>query len=105
NPAFLADNLTIATGAGNDEISGIGAIENLIALQFKGEAGNDHLVGSLWSDVLDGGLGDDKFRGSNGVDAFFDAGGNDTLDEQFDLDMSLFGNTFVAGTIIGDSGG
>lgn len=79
--------------------------ENLIAIQFKGEDGADHLVGSPYSDILDGGLGNDRFRGYFGVDGFYDAGGEDTLDEAFDLDMSLFGNTFVTGRILANDGG
>ncbi|MFM9971581.1 MAG: DUF4347 domain-containing protein, partial [Burkholderiales bacterium] len=95
-PVFgSTDRIYILGGAGNDSLNASGVIQNLAAIQLKGEAGNDQLTGSVYADVLDGGLGDDNFRGSNGVDIFFDAGGSDTLSESFDLDMSLYGNTFV----------
>ncbi|NBO94010.1 MAG: hypothetical protein EBV06_17140, partial [Planctomycetia bacterium] len=49
--------------------------------------------------------GDDEITGGAGVDTFIDAGGNDTLIEERDWDMSLFGNYFVVGKILGDDGG
>ncbi len=101
NPVFIHDLLTILGHEGSDNINASGVQENLISLYLQGEAGNDRLVGSVFSDVLDGGLDDDTLRGSFGVDLFYDAGGDDTLDENFDLDMSLFGNKFVAGRVIG----
>ena len=56
-------------------------------------------------DTLVGGLGNDTVTGGAGVDRFLDAGGNDTLVEQRDWDLSLFGNYFVVGRIVGDNGG
>lgn len=105
NPFFVADNLTILGHDGNDQINAIGMEENLIALHLKGEAANDQVFGSIYSDVIDGGSGDDRLRGSFGVDLFYDESGNDTLDEAFDSDMSLFGNTFIAGRIVADNEG
>ena len=75
-----------------------------VALKLVGGLGNDTLVGSPFNDVLDGGLGDDTYTGGLGLDTFVDAGGSDTLVELQNNDMSLFGDTFVAGTIVGDDG-
>ncbi|MEI6724103.1 MAG: hypothetical protein WCO67_25355, partial [Betaproteobacteria bacterium] len=105
-PVFSSvDRLVIRGGAGNDILSGEGVVQDLMALHFIGGGGADQLTGSAYADVLDGGLGDDTFRGYTGVDLFYDAGGSDTLFEVFDKDMSLYGNTFVAGQIVGDTGG
>ncbi|MCH5375051.1 MAG: hypothetical protein JJ992_13835, partial [Planctomycetes bacterium] len=104
-PAFSGDNLTIYGYAGDDQILAGNVDDNLIALRLVAGDDNDRIVGSVFSDVLDGGLGDDIFTGNAGVDFFFDDGGDDTLQETFDQDMSLFGDTFVVGTILGDSGG
>jgi len=78
---------------------------DLIAVELKGGAGNDTLIGTPFNDVLDGGLGDDVFTGGLGLDVFQDAGGNNTLVETQETDMSLFGNYFVTGTILGSNGG
>ena len=105
-PQFGATDLLTISGLGGDDIlNALGATNELIALHLKGDTGNDVLRGSVWADVLDGGLGDDTFTGSNGVDLFYDAGGNDKLDETFNQDLSLFGNLFVVGKIVGDDGG
>ncbi|MCH5376769.1 MAG: hypothetical protein JJ992_22615, partial [Planctomycetes bacterium] len=100
------DTLLIESLGGNDEINAGGASRtvDLFAMHFIAGEGNDRLIGSYFDDILDGGFGDDTYTGHAGTDVFIDAGGNDTLVEDQDIDMSLFGDKFVAGMIVGDSG-
>ncbi|MBL4898889.1 MAG: hypothetical protein JKX76_04465, partial [Colwellia sp.] len=101
---FTDDNLTIVGQQGHDQIIARNVDDNLIALNLQGGIGNDKIIGSDFGDVIDGGEGDDKLTGGAGVDFFLDSSGNDTLIETFDQDISLFGNTLVVGTILGNDG-
>ncbi|MEW6156754.1 MAG: Ig-like domain-containing protein, partial [Verrucomicrobiota bacterium] len=104
NPVFAGDSLQILGHGGEDDLGAGNMTEDLLSIHLLGQDGNDRLVGSPFSDVLDGGSGDDTFTGKAGVDYFFDSGGRDTLKETFDRDMSLFGDTFISGTILADNG-
>ena len=102
---FAGDSLRVEGHAGNDDLLAGSVDDNLIAVHLKGDDGFDQIVGSQFDDVIDGGMGDDELTGAKGVDVFLDSGGNDTLVETFDEDISLFGDTFIVGTILGDGGG
>src|SRR4029077_3665248 len=77
----------------------------LIAVRLLAGDGNDTVIGTPFNDYIDSGLGDDRVTGGPGLDTFVDAGGFDTLIETQNIDMSLFNNKFVTGTILGDNGG
>ena len=99
------DRLTIAGHDGDDALIASGLNMDLLALRLFGENQNDTIVGSPFSDLIDGGTGDDTLTGGSGVDVFQDSSGEDTLKEVFDQDISLFGDTFVVGSVLGDGGG
>ncbi|MCR9294179.1 MAG: dockerin type I domain-containing protein [bacterium] len=96
------DKLVINSLGGNDTINAGGSSRSVdpIAMEFHAGDGNDRVIGSHFDDILDSGLGDDKVSGNAGMDVFLDAGGNDTLIETQDADMSLFANRFFAGKIV-----
>ena len=107
------DTLVIDGGGGDDRLdasalggdgTGSTVYPDLIAVSLIGNDGNDTLIGSPFNDALDGGLGNDRFTGGAGFDTFADAGGTDTLVETNNLDMSLFGDTFVVGNLRSDDG-
>jgi Ca2+-binding RTX toxin-like protein len=88
NDNVFADIENVATGAGNDEITGSDAANNL-----NGGDGDDVLSGLGGDDALAGGLGSDVLRGGDGSDGLSDgdftpgvsdtplpAAGNDRLD-------------------------
>ena len=84
--------------------------DDLLALTLRGADGDDKLVGSNFDDTIFGGNGSDTFSGNAGFDQFFDSstadsGDIDQLVERQDVDMTLTGNYFVAGRILGDDGG
>ncbi len=108
------DSLIIDSGAGNDalDLSGlddpdpddITSYPDLMAIKLWAGAGHDELIGSPFNDELNSGTGDDTVTGGEGLDTFIDESGSDTLIEVQDTDMSLFGNAFVTGRILTDSG-
>ena len=109
--ATEGDTATIDAKGGNDTIDASGMIDDdplidrvpdMLALKFIGATGDDTLVGSPFADSIDSGLGNDRVTGGLGTDTCLDAGGNDTLVESEDLDIGLFGNHLVMGTIVGD---
>ncbi|WP_137111624.1 M10 family metallopeptidase [Rhodobacter sp. SY28-1] len=107
---------TLAAGAGNDTLSGLGGVDWLY-----GDAGNDSLDGgsetdALWGgtgadtliggdggDNLEGETGDDRLFGGNGVDWLFGGDDQDRLEGGNDTD-ALFGG-FGNDSLYGDNGG
>ena len=101
---FSNDRIVIDAGDGADRIDASGLTVDLVDdLRLLGGADADHLIGTRFTEMIDGGLGDDTVTGGPGVDVFADAGGNDTLVEVRDLDLGLYGNYYLAGTL--QSGG
>ncbi|MFN5995837.1 MAG: M10 family metallopeptidase C-terminal domain-containing protein [Paracoccaceae bacterium] len=108
-------NNTLAAGAGNDTLSGLGGVDWLY-----GDAGNDSLDGgtetdALWggtgNDILVGGdggdglqgeTGSDSLYGGNGVDWLYGGDDGDRLEGGADTD-ALFGE-FGADLLYGDAG-
>ena len=83
---------SIATGDGNDQISGGAGIDLIHAGggndtvdggadndQIRGGDGDDELIGGAGNDYLEGGNGDDVIRGDDGNDAIHGNDGNDNL--------------------------
>ena len=111
------DALVVDGQGGNDRIDASAlnpdgsstVFPDLIAVTLKGNTGDDVLVGSAFADTLDGGTGSDRFTGGAGRDTFIDgsvagSGDVDTLVETFNLDMSLFQDTFITGALLADTG-
>ncbi|MGH9141709.1 MAG: calcium-binding protein, partial [Vicinamibacterales bacterium] len=108
-PGTLANDRLEIYGHDGDDVLDAGADapdpdkpddqRDLLEIALFGGAGNDRVIGSAFNDELDSGLGDDVVSGLRGVDVFKDAGGFDTLLENNDADMGLFGDTFVVGHI------
>ena len=96
------DVLVIDGKLGNDTIDASALADDFAELKLFGSDGDDTLIGSDYNDRVDGGLGADRLTGGPGLDTFFDSspvGEIDTLVETRNLDMSLFHDTFVAGTL------
>ncbi len=89
----LADHIVhVATGDGNDRITGDHQAETLIAGRgndrvwglggsdrIDGGAGNDRLDGGAGRDTLSGGVGNDQLWGRSGDDVLSDGAGSDVL--------------------------
>ncbi len=111
-----AQDNTLAAGAGNDTLSGLGGVD-----WIYGDAGNDSIDGGTETDALWGGTGDDtllggdggdglfgetgndRLFGGNGIDWLFGGDGDDRLEGGNDTD-ALFG-AFGNDSIYGDNGG
>ena len=115
------DTLTINGGSGADTIDAslLGTAStssipsttpvDLVALTEFGGAGDDRLIGSPFNDVIDGGTSDsagDTMTGGFGLDVFRseNATAVDTLIETQNTDLGLYGNTFITGTVLANSG-
>jgi Ca2+-binding RTX toxin-like protein len=72
--AEAAIQLVLDGGAGNDTITGSGAVDELF-----GKDGNDVLMGGAGNDKLFGGNGDDTLIGGDGDDQVFGEAGNDRM--------------------------
>ena len=79
---------------------------DLVALTLFGGAGNDRLIGSPFNDVIDGGTGSDTLTGGLGLDTFQSENTSalDTLVETQNVDLGLYGNTFITGVVLANSG-
>ena len=101
--ALAGDDLVDASAVGDADVEAGDVFPNLVNVQLVGGDGNDRLIGTPFNDVLDSGTGSDTVTGGAGLDQFFDAStlvtDVDTLIETQDLDMALFGNYFVTGSI------
>jgi Ca2+-binding RTX toxin-like protein len=82
NSSVLA-RVTLAGGAGSDQVSGGAAGETL-----QGGAGNDAIQGGDGSDLIDGGDGADEMIGADGDDQLIGGGGDDRLDGSDGNDVS-----------------
>ena len=72
---YIADNMTVYGGGGNDVIWANSGSNILF-----GDAGNDNITGGTGDDVIIGGCGDDILHGGGGTDTFI-FGGNFGTDE------------------------
>ena len=82
---------------------------DLVALTEFGGAGDDRLIGSPFNDVIDGGTSDsagDTMTGGFGLDVFMSENPTavDTLVETQNTDLGLYGNTFITGVVLANSG-
>ena len=97
------NDLLDASAVGDPDLTAGDAFPDLVAIKLIGGDGNDRLIGTPFNDVLDSGTGSDTVTGGAGLDEFFDAStlgtDIDTLIETQDLDMALFGNYFITGSI------
>jgi Ca2+-binding RTX toxin-like protein len=92
---------TIAGGAANDRLNGLGGNDTLNA-----GAGNDALEGGTGDDVLNGGAGDDVLNGGTGNDTMTGGAGSDTyfVDSATDVVVELAadaGTDTVYTTVVG----
>jgi hypothetical protein len=100
-----------ASGLGNpNPTSNTTIYPDMIALQLISGGGSSDtasatLIGGPFNEVLQGGYGADTFIGGGGLDTFIDPTSNNTLIETHNRDMSLFGNDFISGRILGSNGG
>ncbi len=78
-PYLNGETIFVFAGAGNDEVIMDDSAAVRWTAEFHGEAGNDHLVGSLLNDTLDGGAGNDLLEGGGGDDALIGGTGRDTF--------------------------
>ncbi|MBL9119504.1 MAG: hypothetical protein JNL80_06305 [Phycisphaerae bacterium] len=77
----------IASGEGNDTISGVEHIYgSLFGDTIVGDGENNTLYGLGGNDRIEGGLGDDILLGGNGIDVLVGGAGNDTLNGQTGVD-------------------
>ena len=79
---------------------------DLVALTITGGTGNDRLIGSPFADVIDGGTGTDTLTGGLGLDVFRSENPTaiDILVETQNVDMGLYGNTFITGVALANTG-
>ncbi len=108
------DTLTVNGGGGSDilDASGLGnpldttnTYPDLIAVSLIAGAGNSMLIGGPYNETLEGGQGSDTFVGGGALDTFISPTSTNTLIQTHDSDMSLFGNKYVIGSILGTNGG
>lgn len=99
------DNLisieSIATGAGNDALTG-----NFANNTLDGGAGDDVISGEGGNDIIRGGAGNDTMSGGSGADAFDGGAGTDLVtyvDQTASLNINLTANTAAGGTATGDT--
>ncbi|NOS68309.1 MAG: calcium-binding protein, partial [Verrucomicrobia bacterium] len=96
------DTLIINGLAGDDTLTFAAVTTSnpdYIAVRLFGGDNNDTLIGTPYADYLDGGAGTDTFTGREGLDTFVDAGAGNILVETFNVDVGLFGNRFVVGSL------
>jgi Ca2+-binding RTX toxin-like protein len=73
------ENLTVATGDGNDTVQGQNGIAALTHLTLDGGNGDDTLAGGDGDDTVLGGNGDDHLDGNRGSDTVKGGGGDDAV--------------------------
>ncbi len=78
---------------------------DLINIQLIAGTGNSTLIGGPYNEILEGGQGQDIFVGGGAHDTFITPTTDNTLIENQNADMSLFGNDFVIGSILNSNGG
>ncbi|MHC4427545.1 MAG: beta strand repeat-containing protein, partial [Planctomycetota bacterium] len=115
------DTLIIETLGGGDNVDASAVSTDLIAIEIRGNEGDDTLVGTPFNDVFDGGTGSDTVTGGEGKDTFRDTGdgvdndddglvdeagedGVDTLLEAFNKDVGLFNSHFLVGELWQNTG-
>jgi Ca2+-binding RTX toxin-like protein len=73
------ENLVLHAGGGDDTITAVNGLANLIQLTLDGGDGNDTITGGDGNDVLIGGAGNDVVIGGRGNDNAQLGGGDDTF--------------------------
>jgi len=93
------------TGAGNDQITGSGANNNIFTGAgndtIDGAGGNDTINGGDGDDRVFGGVGNDVLLGGNGNDILNGGAGNDTMNGGAGFDIFDYNAITDSGAVIG----
>jgi len=113
----LGSDVLLSSDKGIEDIQfadgSIMEIPEIMAAVGKGSDGDDHMVGTMHSDVLTGGKGDDLLEGGDDADLYvFNRGdGNDVIHDQQSTpllraaDMLVFGDDIAPGDLTWSRGG